>query len=154
MGRKSIITFFVTVGCMAFFLIISGCIGGSAYWDGWVGREVVVTVLDENTTNPISGATVTLEDLHLPKNPGKELKVNAITGPDGIARLFALFAGGGERYLFLSDHGHFGLWGTLKVTTDEYATLTETLSSLVGKRRISTGDKSAINVRVYLTRKE
>jgi hypothetical protein len=155
LNGKCRITLIAAIICMAFFLVLSGCIGwiGPAHWDGWVGREIVVTVFDENSTDSISGATVTLQHLHRINNSQKESKLNATTGPDGVAKLFAFFPGGGKKE-FLTEDGAFSLVGTLEVAAEEYSTLTEPLSSLVGKKIIPIGNKSAIHVRVNLTKKE
>jgi hypothetical protein len=137
--------------CMAIFVAVSGCIG-PAHWDGWTGREIVVTVFDGKFNTPISNAMISLQSEDLPANPPKELKVNATTGPDGIGKLFVLFGASGKKHL-LTEQGSFRVEGSfLKVTAEGYSTLTDPLSSLVGKERIPIGDKSAILIRVNLTK--
>ncbi len=152
MGNKStiVVAAIISIGVV---IIVGGCIG-PMYWDGYTSRQVVVTVFDENTNDPIPNAAITLEQRHhstLSKNLSKESTLNATTGPDGIGKLYVHFPASGKDTLFmLMREGNFGIRGTLEVTAKEYSTLTEPLSSLVGKNSFPIGNKSAIHVRVNL----
>ena len=63
------------------------------------------------------------------------------------------FEGGGRQCLFTSKDS-FRISGVLNVSAEGYSTLTEPLASLVGKDFITERKRSAIHVRVNLTKKD
>ena len=152
MRSKSTIALVVVIACIAGFFMVSGCIRiGTYYWSGWTSRQVIVAVFDGHSKIPVSGAVVTL--VQEESEMGKEVNLEAMTGPDGVAELSVRFPAGGQKKLW-GEQGNFGLCGTLKITAERYSTLTEPLSSLTGKETLPIRNKSAIQVRVNLTRRE
>jgi hypothetical protein len=150
--KTATILIVVSITYMTFIFVLSGCLS-TRYWDGWVSREVIVTVLDENSTNPISDATVTLQNLNLPKELELKCILNDKTDQDGVAKLSVYFSGGGRKHLFGSE-GNYGISGDLTITADGYTTLAVPLASLAGAEPKSTEDKSAVRVRISLERKD
>jgi hypothetical protein len=151
MRNKSTIAVSTVIACMSIIISSGGCIG-TAHWDGWTGRQVIVTVLDSNTNEPIKNADIAFQPLHSPKNQSEKYIPKAKTGPDGVGKLYVFFGASGKKTL-LGSQGRFGIHGNLEVAADKYSTLTKPLSSLSGKERIDIRNKSAIQVRVNFTRK-
>ena len=152
MRNRSTIAVSTMIACISIIISAGGCIG-SAHWDGYTGRQVIVTVLDSNTNEPIKNADIVFQPLHSPKNQSEKYILKAKTGPDGVGKLYVFFEASGKKTL-LGNHGRFGTRGNLEVAAEKYSTLKEPLSSLSGKELIDIGNKSAIQVRVNLTRKQ
>jgi hypothetical protein len=155
---------FVFIVINSFF--ISGCVHGifgPLYADGYLRRPVVVTVLNEDTSDYISGAEVKIiateqkqqfiENLQKIRPESiKDLKYEQKTNKDGRAELLVFF-GFGYRERFGIKEGGYDLKGAgaVQVNAEGYEPFESDLATLSGEDGRSVNDKSPIKVSIKLT---
>ena len=155
---------FGTIAALAVIALLLPMIFGSVAWDGGAYRKFSITVLDDDTNQPIEAATVIMlrefEEEILEKIEGKEKEAfienlsehgYAITDSEGVAATGRMFGAGGGNFLWMRT-GNFIVSGSLRVRKDGYHDFDGLLQNVVGQKRFPLR-KETFSFNIYLKRK-
>ena len=129
---------------------------GQLYADGWLKRQVIITIVDANTLEIISDTRIKVTEPNYMQTIldndriKKEKKYNGITDSKGVAELFLYFAFSSKTRWGITT-GSFSLKaGTVHVQKEGYEPFESEFSQLVDETQRSVNNKSSIKICIKL----